>query len=168
MMGLTGPCFGWKLMLMDEPVEFDDQNKARDYLSITLCISSDRMDPDSITQQLGIQPTSLRLRGTPIRNGMMRRPGFDLHEWWLRKELPLSEGLLEQEEAERFISHFFSGLTSAAESIHALSEDHSVSVQLVYKMKYIPYIGLTRDHVRAAAALGARLDYDIMVDILPV
>jgi Domain of unknown function (DUF4279) len=162
-MGLTGPCFRLKLMLMDEPVEIDDQRKVRDYLSITLCISSDRMDPDSITQQLGIQPTSIRLRGTPIRNGMMRRPEFDLHEWWLRKELPLSESLLEQE-AEQFISHFLSGLMSAAERIHALSEDHSVSVHLVYHMKYIPYIGHTRDHVRAVAALGARLEYDIMVD----
>jgi hypothetical protein len=155
-------------MLMDDRVEIDDQSKGRGYLSITLCISSDRMDPDSITQRLGIQPTSLRLRGTPIRNGMMRRPEFDLHEWYLRKELPLSEGFLEQEEAEPFISHFLSGLMSAAGSIHALSEDHSVSVQLVYHMKYIPYIGLTRDHVRAIATLGARLDYDIMVDILPV
>jgi hypothetical protein len=167
-MGLTGPCFRLKLMLMDEPVEIDDQSGGRGYLSITFCISSDRMDPDSITQQLGIQPTSILLRGTPIRNGIMRRPEFDLHEWWLRKELPLSEGFLEQEAAERFISDFLSGLMSAAGSIHALSKDHSVSVQLVYHMKYIPCIGLTRDHVRVIAALGARLDYDIMVDAVPV
>jgi hypothetical protein len=168
MMGLTCSCFRLKLMQMDEPSEIDDQSKGRDYLSITLCISSDRMDPDSITQQLGIQPTSLRLRGTPIRNGMMRPPEFDLHEWWLRKEFPLSGGFLEQEEAGPFISDFLSGLLGAAGSIHALSEDHSVSIQLVYHMKYIPFIGLTRDHVRAIAALGARLDYDIMVDTAPV
>jgi hypothetical protein len=149
---------------MNVPTEIKDQSSTGDYLRITFCISRDQMEPESITQQLGIQPTSVRLRGTPIRNGMMRRPEFDLNEWWLRRELPLSNGLLKQEEAEPFISTFLSELTSAADTIYGLSEDHSVSVQLVYHMKYIPYIGLTRNHVRAIAALGARLDYDIMVD----
>jgi hypothetical protein len=31
-------------------------------------------------------------------------------------------------------------------------------------MKYIPYIGLTREQIQAVGALGARLDYDIMVE----
>jgi hypothetical protein len=94
----------------------------------------------------------------------MRRAEFDFHEWWFQKELRLSDGLLNPEQSEAFISEFFSQLTSVSETINALSEEHSVSVHLVYHMKYIPYIGLTRDHVRSVAALGATLDYDIMVD----
>jgi hypothetical protein len=37
-------------------------------------------------------------------------------------------------------------------------------IPLVFHTRDIPHIGLTRQHVRAIAALGARLDYDIMVE----
>jgi hypothetical protein len=98
----------------------------------------------------------------------MRRPQFDLNEWELRKELRLTSSVLEPEEAERLIADFLGEFTGVAAEIRTLSEEHDVLVALVYHMKYIPYIGLTRDQVKAVAALGARLDYDIMVDTQPL
>jgi len=120
-----------------------------------------------MTQQIGLQPTSTRLRGTPTRNGMLRRPEFDLHEWYLRRELRLVNGDLIQEKAERFISDFLNELIIFASAIYDLSREHSVMIHLVYNMEYIPCLGLSGENVRIIAALGAAIDYDIMVDAVP-
>jgi len=141
-----------------------DENKTADYISIGLSISSERMDPDSITKHVGLIPTTVRWLGSPTRNGLMRRPEFDLHEWWRQQVYPFPSGVLDLEAVESFITEFLNGFVGAAGSIRALSVEHIVAVGLVYHMKYIPYIGLTRDQTQAVAALGARLDYDIMVD----
>ena len=140
----------------------------KDYLSISLAISSEQTDPDTVTYRVGLPPTGIRKRGTPIRNGMLRRPEFDLHEWWIRSELHLSSGVLMENEAETFITEFLDRFADegTCSSIHALSVDHDVLVALVYHMSYMPYVGLTKRHVEAVARLGARIDYDFMVDEL--
>jgi Domain of unknown function (DUF4279) len=152
---------------MPEPLEEIDLSGKTDYVSISISISSDWMQPESMTQKIGLQPTSTRLRGTPIRNGMLRRPEFDLHEWYLRREFRLPNGDLIREEAERFISDFLDELLNSAKAIYDLSREHSVMIHLVYNMGYIPCIGLTGENVRIIAALGAAIDYDIMVDAMP-
>lgn len=155
-------------MLMSNLSENIEENKIVDYLSISLCISSDRVDPESITRHLGIRPTRVRLRGTPTLTGIMRRPEFDLNEWESRKELRLASSVLVPKEAEQFIGEFLSEFRGVVAEVHTLSEEHDVLVALVYHMKSIPYIGLTRDQVKAVAALGARVDYDILVDTQPI
>ena len=151
---------------MKESNRVPSDAKAPEYVSISLAISSDRIEPEAITLRLGLQPSHSRLRGTPIRNGMMRRPEFDLHEWSIRKELPLLSGILTQEEAEPFISDFLRQFAAVENGVRTLSEEHDVVVVLVYSMKYIPYIGLTCDQIHTLSRLGARLDYDLMVDTL--
>ena len=47
--------------------------------------------------------------------------------------------------------------------IKELSENNDVQVSLVYHVHEMPYVGLTRQHVHDIAALGANLDFDIMV-----
>jgi Domain of unknown function (DUF4279) len=141
-----------------------------EYISISLAICSDHTEPDAITVRVGLQPTGTRKRGTPTRNGLLRRPEFDLHEWWIREELALPSGVLSVEEFEVFVTEFFHQFAhNGAEAIiHALSADHDVLVLLVYQMNYVPYVGLTKRHVQALARLGARLDCDLMVDEPPI
>lgn len=123
------------------------------------------MEPEIITQRVGLQPTSTRRQGTPTRNGLLRRPEFDLHEWWIDQEMPLPSNVLLDGEAEAFFARFFDSFGGHSENaISALSKDYSVVVTVVYHMNYMPYIGLTKDHVQALARLGAGLDFDFFID----
>lgn len=135
------------------------------YLGVSLWISSTELTPESITQFVGLRPTYTRLRGSliPGRN-VRRRPEFDVHEWQLRRQLDAKPGTNLGQHTERFITDFLNEIEVHTAQIKKLSEHHSVTFTLVYHVTEIPYIGLTRDQVRAVAALGAKLDYDLMVE----
>jgi hypothetical protein len=139
------------------------------YVKISLAISSHETEPETITQRVGLQPTSTRRQGTPVRNGLLRRPEFDLHEWWIDQEMPLASNILLDGEAKAFFTRFFDSFVGHSEKvISALSKDHSVVVIVNYHMNYMPYIGLTKDHVQALARLGAGLDFDFFIDELEI
>ena len=136
-----------------------------DYLAISLWITSDVLSPETVTRMIGIIPSYVRSRGTPIpRLGINRRPEFDHHEWQFREQLDVQAGDCIGKRSEEFITQFFEKIKMAATSIRELSENHSVTISLVYQAHDMPYIGLTSDHVQTIAALGASLNYDIMVD----
>jgi Domain of unknown function (DUF4279) len=134
------------------------------YLGISLWISSTELPPDRITQIVGLQPTYVRVRGTTIpgRN-VSRRPEFDVHEWQFRKQLDMKPGDYIGEHSEQFIGGFLDEIKDSTPQIRELSEHHSVIISLVYRVNDLPYIGLTRQQVQTIAALGAKLDYDLMV-----
>jgi hypothetical protein len=135
------------------------------YLGASLWISSTELMPESITQFLGLNPTYTRLRGSliPGRN-VSRRPEFDVHEWQLRRQLDAKPGANLCQHAEEFITDFLNEIEAHTSQIKKLSEHHNVAFVLVYHVDEIPCIGLTRDQVQAIAALGAKLDYDLMVE----
>jgi Domain of unknown function (DUF4279) len=134
------------------------------YLGISLSVTSDRLSPDEISQAIGIQPTYTRQRGALTRTGLMRRPEFDLYEWQFRRQFDLKPGNCAAQDFEKFINEFLDQIKNSTPQIRALSEHHNVTVSLVYHVDEMPYIGLTRQQVLAVAALGARLDYDLMVE----
>jgi hypothetical protein len=135
------------------------------YLGVSLWISSAELMPDSITQFVGLRPTYTRMRGSliPGRN-VRRRPEFDVHEWQLRKQLDGKQDAKLGQYTENFISDFLSEIEPHTSRIKQLSEHHNVAFVLVYHVDEMPCIGLTRDQVQAIAALGAKLDYDLMVE----
>jgi hypothetical protein len=135
------------------------------YLGVSLWISSTELMPESITQFVGLQPTYTHLRGSliPGRN-VRRRPEFDVHEWQLRRQLDAKPGANLGQHTEKFITDFLNEIEAHTSQIKKLSEHHNVTVALVYHVDEIPYIGLNRDQVQAIAALGAKLDYDLMVE----
>lgn len=142
-----------------------DEHNFSIYLAVSLWISSMELSPDRITQIVGIEPSYVRVRGTLIPGrGMNRRPEFDVHEWQFREQLSVKPGDYIGDHSEEFITGFLDKIKDAAPMVKELSENHSVTVSLVYHTREIPNIGLTRQHVQAIAALGARLDYDIMVE----
>jgi hypothetical protein len=135
------------------------------YLAISLYISSDQLSPEQITEAIGIEPSYIRERGTPIPGrGVMRQPQFDHHEWQLREQLDVRPGDYIGNHSEGFISAFLDKIKAAAPRIREISKNHDVLILLVYSVHDMPYIGLTRDHIQVIASLGARLDYDIMLD----
>jgi hypothetical protein len=135
-----------------------------EYLAISLWITSDVMSPETVTQMVGIVPSHVRTRGTPIpRLGINRRPEFDHHEWQVREQLDVQPGEYIGKCSEEFITQFFDKIKTATANIRELSENHSVSISLVYQAHTMPYIGLTRDNIQTIAALGASLNYDILL-----
>jgi hypothetical protein len=135
------------------------------YLGISLWISSTELLPDRITQIVGLQPTYVRMRGATIPGrGVNRRPEFDVHEWQFRKQLDIKPGDDIGKHSEQFISYFLDEIKDSTRQIKELSEHHSVLISFVYHVTDLPYIGLTRQQVQAIAALGAKLDCDLMVD----
>jgi hypothetical protein len=135
------------------------------YLAVSLWISSTELPPDRITQIVGIEPSYVRARGTLIPGpGISRQPEFDVHEWQFREQLNVKPGDYIGDHSEKFITEFLDKIEDAAPRVRELSGSHSVMVSLVYHTHEIPHIGLTRQHMQAIAALGARLDCDLMVE----
>ena len=136
-----------------------------DYLAVSLSVSSRQLSPDEITLAVGIEPTYRRERGAPIRGGLMRRVEFDLHEWQFRQQLDIKPDDDVSKLSGLFISGFLGKLIQAAPRIRELSTGHDVLIQIVYSVHSMPYVGLMSADIRAIASLGARLDYDFMVDV---
>jgi hypothetical protein len=134
------------------------------YLGISLWITSKELTADRITQIVGLEPSHVRARGAPIPGrGVSRRPEFDVHEWQFRNQLDLKPENFTEQDLEMFITQFLDQIQDSTSQIRELSEHHSVKISFVYQVDQLPYIGLTRQQVLAIAALGARLDYDLMV-----
>jgi hypothetical protein len=134
------------------------------YLGISLWISSTELPPERITQIVGLQPTYARVRGTTVPGrGVNRRSEFDVHEWQFRKQLNIEPGDYIGKHSEQFITQFLDEIKNSTPQIRELSEHHTVMISLVYHVDELPSIGLTRQQVQAIAALGAKLDYDLMV-----
>ena len=77
--------------------------------------------------------------------------------------LDLKPGNFAGQDLENFITEFLYQIKNSTPQIRELSEHHNVMISFVYQVDELPYIGLTRQQVLAIAALGARLDYDLMV-----
>lgn len=137
------------------------------YLAVSLYISSSQLSPETITRVIGIEPSYTRERGAPTRTGLMRQPEFDLYEWQFREQMDMQSGDDLSRRSEQFINQFLAKLTEAAPKVRELSTDQDVLVQIVYSVSSMPYVGLTSGHIQNIASLGARLDYDIMVDNAP-
>jgi hypothetical protein len=135
------------------------------YLGVSLWISSTELTPESITRLVGIDPTYTRQRGTliPGRN-MLRRSEFDVHEWQFRKQLDAKPGTYLGQYIEQFITEFLSAIKPHTAEINKLSEHHNVTISFVYHVDELPYMGLTRDQIQGIAALGAKVDYDLMFE----
>lgn len=134
------------------------------YLAVSLCISSAQLSPETITRTVGIEPNYTRERGALTRTGMVRQPEFDRYEWQFREQMDMQSGDDLSKRSELFINQFLSKLAEAAPIVRELSRDQDVLVQIVYSGRSMPYVGLTSGQIRDIASLGARLDYDIMVD----
>ena len=65
---------------------------------------------------------------------------------------------------DQFITEFLSAVKPHAAKIRNLSESHNVTVSLVYHVDELPYVGLTRGQIQAIAALGAKVEYDFMLE----
>ncbi len=138
-------------------------HEKQDFIGISLWITSDQLSPETITQKVGIAPTHVRIRGTPTKTGVMRQPQFDLNEWELGERLRAEQNDYIGNHSERFFTDFLRKLKPLVPKIMHLSEFVSVSIGIVYSVREMPYIGLTREQVQVIAALGARVDHEIIL-----
>jgi hypothetical protein len=132
----------------------------RDYVGIALWITSDELSPEMITDVVGIEPNYTQVRGTPIK-GVDRL--YERHSWKLGERLYAREGDYIGNHSEQFFDAFLNRIKDIAPRIKELSKYNEVSVALIYNVRDMPYIGLTREQVQVLAALGARVDHDVMV-----
>jgi len=135
--------------------------KKQDYIGISLWITSVELSPEMITEIVGIEANYSQTRGAPI--GTTKRK-YERHSWNLGDRLYYAkpDGYI-GEHAEKFFDSFLERLNQATPMVKALSEENSVSVAIIYNMRDMPYIGLTNSQVQAIGALGASLNYDVIV-----
>ncbi|MGA8730744.1 MAG: DUF4279 domain-containing protein [Terracidiphilus sp.] len=135
----------------------------KNYLSMSLAISSLTTPPELISERIGLAPTSTRLRGTPTKTGASRLPEFDVHEYWIRAELELAPGDVIEDLQPSFIMEFLNKISVACNQIRKLADTEDVKIIFVYHMDRMPYVGLSSSHVEMIAALGASIDFDMMI-----
>jgi hypothetical protein len=135
----------------------------QNYFSMSLVISSVTTPPESISERVGLAPTSTRLRGTPIKTGVFRRPEFDVHEYWIRAELELAPSDVIEDLQPSFITEFLNKISVACHQIRELADSDDVKIIFVYHMDRMPYVGLSSSQVEMIAALGASIDFDMMI-----
>ena len=136
----------------------------KSYFSISLVISSKTIPAESISDHVGLTPTETRLLGTPTKTGVLRRPEFDVHEWWIRDELELGPGDRVEDLQPSFITEFLNRVSVAGHRIREMADNERVKIIFVYQMDRVPYVGLSSSQIEKIAALGASIDFDIMVD----
>lgn len=136
----------------------------KSYFSISLVISSETTPPESISDRVGLTPTETRLRGTPTTTGVLRRPEFDVHEWWIRAELELGPADRVEDLQPSFVTGFLNKVSISGHRIREVADSEHVKIILVYQMDRVPYVGLSSSQVEKIAALGASIDFDFMVD----
>jgi hypothetical protein len=135
----------------------------KNYLSISLVISSVATPPEAISGRVGLAPTSTRLRGTPTKTGVFRRPEFDVHEYWIRAELELGPTDVIEDLQPSFITEFLNKICAARHQIRELAVSEDVKIIFVYHMDRMPYVGLSSSQTEMIAALGASIDFDMMI-----
>src|ERR1700739_2645903 len=99
-----------------------EQIPMKNYFSMSLVISSATIPPESISERVGLPPTSTRRRGTPIEPGMFRRAAFDVHEYWIRAELELALSDVIEDLQSSFITEFLNKISAACHQIRELSD----------------------------------------------
>ncbi len=132
----------------------------RDYVGISLWITSYELSPEKITETVGLNPTYVQVMGDPIR-GVSRR--YERHSWQLGDRFYPQPGDDVGKLTEKFFTAFLGKLNSATPRIKEISKDNSIAICMIYHLNEMPYIGLTSEQVAAIAAIGARVDHDVMI-----
>jgi len=135
----------------------------KNYFSMSLVISSATTTPKSIIERVGLEPTSTRLRDTPTKTGVFRRPEFDVYEYWIRSEFELAPDDVIEDLQPSFITEFLNKISVACHQIRELSESENVTIIFVYHMDRMPNVGLSSSQMQMIAALGASIDFDMMI-----
>jgi hypothetical protein len=132
----------------------------RDYLGISLWITSIALTPEMITEIVGFEPTYIQRRGEPI--GKTKRV-YEEHSWKLGERFYAEPNEYIGKRAESFFETFLERLRSASSRIKTLSAANSVSIAIIYNVRDMPYIGLTREQVELIAGFGASANFDVIV-----
>jgi hypothetical protein len=130
------------------------QSEARLVVRCELAVFSDAVEPDAITERIGIQPSVTRRRGDLIRTGGPQVPN---HQWVWHPDSGVEQDMDSQLDALRAVTisrvDSFRKLQGEADVVLAIViEHHGDDLSLGWV--------LDRRHVALAAALGASIDVD--------
>jgi hypothetical protein len=132
----------------------------RDYVGISLWITSETLTVEMISQLVGIEPSYSQRLGDVI--GQTKRR-YERHSWNLGRRLYAEHDAYMGDHTERFLNEFLQSLEVYASKIREIIGEHSVSIDVIYNVRDMPFIGLTSEQVQAVATLGARVSFDVMV-----
>jgi hypothetical protein len=124
-------------------------------LQVRLLIVGDPMDHPSVTDTVGLEPTSTHVAGQPIGNGRMKAKVST----WVHS-LPAVEGYA----ARTQVAALFEKLAGREDAIHGLQAsgmEIEVRVVVVLGVDGLPDLGLDRELIERMAHIGAHLDVDI-------
>jgi hypothetical protein len=131
-----------------------------DEIRVKLTIASNTLAATEVSALLGIEADSVQVQGEMNRLGTKL---YSQHVWMLKNqhEILSNEPIAGQIEAR--ISQFLDRIVSAASVIRSLSNEHFVEVGIYVFARDVPPLGLSKKQVEAIAALGASVDFDLVL-----
>ena len=122
---------------------------------VYLAIYSKTLDPDTITQRIGITPSRTSTKGDPVRPRASRL--YLEHRWYLTLHPDPPRAL------EIKLRQLLGRIVDATEAIVALAPEADVVVHIVYKgyQSWMGGVHLDPATLHQVAALGAAIDLDL-------
>jgi hypothetical protein len=124
-------------------------------LQVRLLVVGDPMDHQSVTETVGLEPTSTSVVGQPVGNGR----GIVKASSWVHS-LPPVEGYTAQTQVAALFEKL-AGREAAIRGLRAAGMAVEVRVVVVLGVGDLPYLGLDLELIECMARIGARLDVDI-------
>jgi len=124
-------------------------------VQVCLAIYSPTLDPDTITQRIGIAPSRTKTKGDPIRRRDPRT--YVEHRWYFALQPDPPRAL------EIKLRQLLGSVVHATEALAALAPECDVVLHIVYKgyQSWMGGVHLDPATLQQIAALGAAIDLDL-------
>ena len=129
-------------------------------VAVSYSISGPAVEPDALTAQLGIAPSTVFRAGEPRRNAAGNAIGVHMHGFWALS----STGAIDSKDVNQHFAVVLQRLLPHAAILRELATGGESYVDVWWESSYL-YAGtgplLTATSVQAAADLGAAMNFDI-------
>ncbi|HKM83032.1 MAG TPA: DUF4279 domain-containing protein [Candidatus Acidoferrum sp.] len=131
-----------------------------DEIEVRLSIISDHLSAAHVDEQLGIRCDESRVRGELNRLGT--KP-YDHHAWFLKTGYQVDPSEYIGDKIANQIDEILSRVASVVPKIRELGQENYVEVALYLYARDVPPLGLSKEHIKAIAELGAHFDVDLVL-----
>jgi len=131
-----------------------------DEIVVRLTIISDSLSPDEIDKYVGVNCSDSQTRGEMNRLGTKR---YARHAWFLKSKRVIAPNEYIGDWIDAEVRSLLSRLAPAAEKIRELSHSYEVEFSLYFLARDVPPMNISKEDLRAIAALGASLDIDLII-----
>jgi hypothetical protein len=131
-----------------------------DEIVVKLTIISETLSPPEIDEYVGIKCNDSQIRAEMNRLGTKR---YARHAWFLKSKRVIAPDEYIGDRIDAEVRNLLSRLAPAADKINELSQGHEVEFSVYFLARDVPPMNLSKEDLRAIAALGASLDIDLIL-----